>query len=74
MGVLLLLFLSHIHVPTFNKSWIFIKLSYLVLPYLILTYSELIKILLDKVICPRVVHLLCSMYFNQTCACSEKWY
>ena len=34
-------------------------------------YSELFNILLDKNVCPRIVHLLCYMYLNQ--ACCVKW-
>ena len=34
-------------------------------------YSELFNILLDKKVCPRIVHLLCYMYLNQ--ACCVKW-
>ena len=34
-------------------------------------YRELFNILLDKIVCPSIVQLLCYMYLNQ--ACCVKW-
>ena len=36
-------------------------------------YSELFNILLDKKVCPRIVQLLCYMYFNQAMTMTMKF-